>query len=222
MGMRILLTGADGALGTIVRQILAQAGHEVLGLAGGLQADQPDQGLLAAGDLADPLAARAVVDRAAARLDRFDAVVHLVGGFKWTTIESSSLADWKAMFSGNVETAVATIQAALPHLGERASIVLVGANAAQPAGAGFGPYGAAKSAVARLTEALASELQPRGARANAILPAIIDTPANRRDMPDADPSSWTSPEAIAEVILFLVGPQSRAITGALIPVTNAA
>ena len=220
--MHILLTGADGALGTIVRQVLAQAGHQVAGLAGALQADQADQGLLAAGDLADPAAARAVVDRAAARLGRFDAVVHLVGGFKWTTIEDSSLADWKAMFSGNVETAVATIQAALPHLGERASIVLVGANAAQPAGTGFGPYGAAKSAVARLTEALASELKPRGVRANAILPAIIDTPANRREMPDADPSGWTSPQAIAEVILFLVGPQSRAITGALIPVTNAA
>ena len=220
--MHILLTGADGALGTIVRQVLAQAGHQVAGLAGALQADQADQGLLAAGDLADPAAARAVVDRAAARLGRFDAVVPLLGGFKWTTIEDSSLADWKAMFSGNVETAVATIQAALPHLGERASIVLVGANAAQPAGTGFGPYGAAKSAVARLTEALASELKPRGVRANAILPAIIDTPANRREMPDADPSGWTSPQAIAEVILFLVGPQSRAITGALIPVTNAA
>lgn len=81
-------------------------------------------------------------------------------------------------------------------------------------------YASAKSAVARLIEATAQEMKPRAIRANLVLPGTIDTPQNRRDMPDADPAAWTSPQAIAETILFLCAPQSRAINGAAIPVTN--
>lgn len=84
------------------------------------------------------------------------------------------------------------------------------------------PYAAAKGGVARLTEALSLELKPRGVRCNAILPSIIDTPANRSAMPNVDPSEWTSPAAIADALLFLAGDGSRAVSGALLPVTNAA
>jgi NAD(P)-dependent dehydrogenase (short-subunit alcohol dehydrogenase family) len=85
----------------------------------------------------------------------------------------------------------------------------------------MGAYATAKSGVARLTESLAVEVKARGIRVNAILPQTIDTPQNRKDMPKADHSQWTSPAAIAEVIQFLLSNSSRAITGALIPVTNA-
>ncbi len=218
--MRILLTGADGALGVVVAKTLAARGAIVAQLRGVLG----DGGayVFEAGDLGDPENAQTVVERAAGRIGGFDAIVHLVGGFKWVETEASTLADWRGLFAANVETAVVTVQAALPHLSDRGSIVLVGAHSAQPAGAGFGPYGAAKSGIARLTEALAAELRPRGVRVNAVLPSIIDTPANRRDMPQANPADWTTPGAIADTIDFLAGPGSRAITGALIPVTNAA
>lgn len=82
----------------------------------------------------------------------------------------------------------------------------------------MGAYAAAKSGVARLTEAMAEELLARGVTVNAILPGIIDTPANRAAMPDADTSRWVAPAALAEVVLFLLSDASAAVTGALLPV----
>jgi len=84
----------------------------------------------------------------------------------------------------------------------------------------MGAYAASKSAVLRLTEALAEETRDHGVNVNAILPGIIDTPANRRDMPEADYSRWVAPDALADVVAFLLGDGARAITGAGIPVTG--
>lgn len=84
----------------------------------------------------------------------------------------------------------------------------------------MGAYAAAKSAVARLVEALAEELKPRGMRINAVLPLVMDTPRNRAEMPDASPRDWTTTEAVADVIAFLTSRQARAINGALVPTTN--
>jgi NAD(P)-dependent dehydrogenase (short-subunit alcohol dehydrogenase family) len=124
------------------------------------------------------------------------------------------------MFATNVRTALLASQAALPHLlaRGRGRIVNVGANAAAHAGLGMGAYAASKSAVARLTEAMAEEFKDRGITVNAVLPSILDTPANRADMPKADPSRWVSPAALAQVIVFLLSDAAAPITGALIPV----
>ncbi len=80
---------------------------------------------------------------------------------------------------------------------------------------GFGPYAASKSAVHRLTESLADELKLKGVTVNAVLPSIIDTPMNRRDMPNADFSRWVAPADLAAVILFLASDEAKAVTGAL-------
>jgi NAD(P)-dependent dehydrogenase (short-subunit alcohol dehydrogenase family) len=108
----------------------------------------------------------------------------------------------------------------LPHLLDRpgSRIVNIGAGAAGKAGAGMGAYAASKSGVLRLTEALSEETKDRGLTVNAVLPSIIDTLANRKDMPDADVSRWVTPEAIADVVAFLLSDAARAITGAGIPV----
>ena len=115
---------------------------------------------------------------------------------------------------------MAPSQAALPPLLVRGSgrIVNVGAIGALKGATGMGAYAASKAGVMRFTEALADELKDRGITVNAVLPSIIDTGQNRRDMPDADVSRWVSPAQLAEVILFLLGPGAAAITGALIPV----
>ena len=98
--------------------------------------------------------------------------------------------------------------------------VNVGANAALKSAAGMGAYAASKSGVHRLTESLAEELKSTSITVNAVLPSILDTDQNRADMPDADPAKWVAPADLARVMLFLASPDSRAITGALIPVTG--
>ena len=131
------------------------------------------------------------------------------------------MAAWDRMFALNAKTALTASKAALPHLIEsRGAIVNVGANAALKAGAGMGAYAASKAGVARLTEALAEELKDRGITVNAVLPSIIDTPANRADMPKADFGKWVKPGQLADVIVFLLSEKSQAITGALLPVTG--
>jgi NAD(P)-dependent dehydrogenase (short-subunit alcohol dehydrogenase family) len=136
------------------------------------------------------------------------------------TIEKGSVDTWDRLYAINVRTALIASQAALPHLVARGrgSIVYVGAHAAGQAGLGMGAYAASKSGVARLTEAMAEEFKDRGITVNAVLPSILDTPANRSEMPGADPARWVSPEALAQVIAFLLSDAAAPINGALIPV----
>ena len=84
----------------------------------------------------------------------------------------------------------------------------------------MGAYAASKASVMRLTESMAAELRERGINVNAVLPTIIDTPQNRKDMPDADPAKWVAPEALSDVVMFLASDASRAVHGALLPVTG--
>jgi NAD(P)-dependent dehydrogenase (short-subunit alcohol dehydrogenase family) len=146
--------------------------------------------------------------------------VNVAGGFEWEKIEGGSIDTWERMFQINVRTAVLASQAALPHLLAQGQgrIVNVGSAAAEHAGLGMGAYAASKSAVARLTEAMAEEFKDRGITVNAVLPSIIDTPANRADMPKADTGRWVTPQALASVVLFLLSDDAAPITGALVPV----
>ena len=99
-------------------------------------------------------------------------------------------------------------------------IVTVGAQAANKGMARMGAYCAAKSSVMRLTEAMSAELREQHINVNSVLPSIIDTPENRAAMPEADPTRWVSPQALAEVIVFLASDAARAIHGAALPVTG--
>ena len=218
--MRIIVTGASGALGSIVADHLETGGAQVARIIRG--GDQAAPGRFPCSDLADISLSGQALNAAIDWLGGVDGLINIAGGFKWEKIEEGNPATWQQMFASNVQTALASCMSVLPHLKAGGSIVNVGATAAAHAGAGMGAYATAKSGVARLTESLAAEVKARGIRVNAILPQTIDTPQNRRDMPKADHSQWTSPQAIAEVIHFLLSNGSRAITGALIPVTNAA
>lgn len=219
--MRVIISGAAGALGGAVRSAFLRDGATVSCIARRRDGEDEDGAAwFACEDLADERESKAAAEKAIAWMGGVDALVQVAGAFEWAKVEDSSVVDWRALYVANVETTLAMIKACLPVLSRGGSIVAVGAASAEPAGVGMAAYGAAKSGVARLIEAVAQELAPRGIRANAVLPSIIDTPRNRADMPDADPAAWSSPEAIADAITFLAHPRSRAISGALIPVTS--
>lgn len=218
---RVLITGATGALGLATVARLSAEGWQVAPVAGRHSLSDA-AGWFGPVDLADYDAATHVVAQAAQALGGLDGVVHLAGGFAMKHLLECTPQDWRAMQKANVESLIAVVQAAVPHMAEGGSIVAVGGMAAARAGAGMAAYASAKSAVLRVVEAFGVELAPRGIRANAVLPGVIDTPANRRDMPRADLAKWTHPDAIADVIAFLLGPASRAINGAGVPVNNPA
>jgi NAD(P)-dependent dehydrogenase (short-subunit alcohol dehydrogenase family) len=214
----ILITGAAGALGNAVAIRLAGLGATVVGLDRSVREGSPAQ-FLAPADLTDLASVAAAFEELAQRFGHLDGVCTIAGGFAWTTLADGGAAAYEQMFRINVLTAATVCQAAVPLMAPGGSIVTVGAAAAaERTGAGMGAYAAAKAGVARLTESLAAELKERQLRVNAILPTILDTPANRADMPDADPSDWVAPEALADVIAFLLSDGARAVTAALIPV----
>ena len=218
----IAVTGGFGVLGRALGDVLIQAGARVA-LIGRGDAPQglPESALALGGvDLGDAGAARGAMDQAAQRFGRLDGLVNVAGGFQWEKVEGGRIDTWDAMFAINVRTAVLASQAALPHLLARGQgrIVNVGSASAGQAALGMGAYAAAKSGVARLTEAMAEEFKERGITVNAVLPSVLDTPANRADMPKADAARWVTPQALARVVLFLLSPDAAPITGALIPV----
>ncbi|HSW07952.1 SDR family NAD(P)-dependent oxidoreductase [Aquabacterium sp.] len=224
----ILVTGAFGALGQAVARTLAGQGARLglvdaaPGVPPALAEEFKAQLLLPAVDLSDADATRQAVARIEGHFGAVDGLVNIAGGFRWETLEAGSAATWQAMFTINLLTAVNTCQAVLPGMlaRGRGRIVNIGAGAAAKAGAGMGAYAASKAGVMRLTEALAEETKQRGITVNALLPSIIDTPANRRDMPDADFTRWVAPQALADVVAFVLSDAARAITGAGIAVNG--
>ena len=226
-GKIVAVTGGFGQLGVAVVRAALDAGAQVAALD---RARQPADakalaGALALGDidLAESSAATKAVDQVVAQLGGLDALINIAGTFRWESLETGSVDTWDLLHRVNLRSAVNTSHAALPHLTKRGGgrIINIGAGAAAAkAGAGMGAYTASKAGVAKLTEALAEEVKDRGITVNAILPSIIDTPANRADMPNADFSRWVPPRAIADVIVFLLSNQASAVTGALIPVSG--
>ncbi len=221
----VVVTGAFGFLGRAVARRALERGAFVAqvdrGVAAPGAADAARTLMLPGVDLADPDAARAAFARVGAHFGGIDVLLNIAGGFVWEKVEGGDLAAWDRMYALNLRTAVSACMAALPFLEKSGSgaIVNVGAFGAVKAGAGMGAYAASKAGIAKLTESLADELKGK-VTVNAVLPSIIDTPANRADMPEADFGKWVRPEDLAEAMLFLASATSRAITGALLPVTG--
>lgn len=225
----LLVTGAFGALGRVVVETALARGLAVAALDVAPAAPNEIIARLTAPsfalggcDLSTEEGAKAAIAEVVARLGRLDALVNVAGGFVWERIAGGDPHTWTRMFAANLGTTLNACRAALPHVIASGSgrIVNVGALAALKANDGFGPYAASKSAVHRLTEALAQETKDKGVTVNAVLPSTIDTPANRRDMPNADFGAWVRPAELAAVILFLASEEASAVTGALVPVAG--
>jgi NAD(P)-dependent dehydrogenase (short-subunit alcohol dehydrogenase family) len=221
-GKVVVVTGAFGALGVAVTERARAMGARaaLIDYASAPANLRTDPLVIGGVDLSKMEDATAAMARVRENAGRIDALLNIAGGFVWSTLEASDDATWERMHSINLKTAVNASRAALPHLIESGgAIVNVGAAGALKAGAGFGAYAASKAGVFKLTESLAEELKGK-VRVNAVLPSILDTEQNRRDMPKADPSKWVRPDDLAKVMLFLASDDARAITGALVPVTG--
>jgi NAD(P)-dependent dehydrogenase (short-subunit alcohol dehydrogenase family) len=222
--MTVLVAGGTGALGTAVVHELLDAGY-ACGLTWivdrereRIEADLGDRVSLVRADLTavDGGAAEAV-----AGIDDLEAVVNLVGGFSsGPLVHETDPAEFRRMIELNLTPAFLLARAAMPRLVERGGGAFVGvsARAALRPFAGAAGYIAGKAALLAFVQALDAEYKADGIRANAILPSVIDTPANRAGQPDADHSKWVDPRDIAAVVRFLVSDDSKTVTGAAVPV----
>jgi NAD(P)-dependent dehydrogenase (short-subunit alcohol dehydrogenase family) len=223
----VLVTGGTGALGTAVVGELLIAGARVVST--WIAPEQRDriEEELGSHDLLELLEADVSTDdgaeaavQAARREPPLAAVANLVGGYAGGLVHEAPPDLMQRMLDLNLLTAYRTIRAALPPMLEQGggSIVCVGAKGAVQPFKGSPAYNVAKTAVVGLVRAVAVDYRGDGVRANAVLPSVIDTPANREQMPDADHSKWVPPVQIARVIRFLCGPDSAPTSGAAIPV----
>lgn len=225
-GKVVLVTGAAGALGTVVSKKFFDKGAAValfdkhIDLLANQWQDQ-ERVMYQEVDLTRVSSVETSVGRVMERFGRIDALVNIAGGFTMGhLVHEAAEETWDYMLDLNAKSVFLMTKAVIPFMRKqkKGSVVNVSAKTAVKGGTGIAPYVVSKSAVIKLTECLAEENRQAGINVNCVLPSIIDTPANRKDMPDADFSLWVSPEAIADVILFLVSQESRAVHGASIPV----
>lgn len=221
----IVITGGFGSLGAAMGRAAMGAGATVALVdcaTARNAADVREPMLVGDVDLSSFEAAQAAMSHITRQHGRIDALINVAGTFRWEKMEAGSTDTWDLLYQVNLRTAVNASRAALPHLLLQpcSRIINIGAGAAIKATAGMGAYAASKAGVARLTEALADEFRDRGLTVNALLPSIIDTPQNRKDMPDADFSRWVKAEAISDLAVYLLSDRAQAVNGALIPVSG--
>jgi NAD(P)-dependent dehydrogenase (short-subunit alcohol dehydrogenase family) len=222
-GKIALVTGADGGLGTFVTQALLDSGATVVGLSRKIQQSQfnhPNFTALPA-EISTAAGAKSAVDELVSRFGRLDILAHTVGGFAGgQSITETDDATFQRMFDVNLCSTFYLLRAAVPVMRQAGNgrIVAIGSRAALEPGAGVGAYSASKAAMVSLIRTVAQENKDAGVTANAILPDTMDTPANRKSMPDADFSKWVRPAAVASLIVWLAGDAGKEVNGAVIPV----
>jgi len=222
--MGVLVAGGTGALGSAVVRELLDSGYEctvtwiVDEERERAEAEYGDRAAFVRADLVDP---QGGADDAVAAVEDLEAVVDLVGGFfSGPLAHETTWEDFDRMLRLNVAPAFNLACAAMPLMLERGggSFVAVSARPALKPFAGAAAYVTAKAAVLAFVQALDADYRTKGIRANAILPSVIDTPANRAAEADADHSKRVQPAEIARVVRFLVSDDSAVTSGAAIPV----
>lgn len=221
----MLVAGGTGALGSAVVRELLDSGYDCTVTwidereRERAAADFGERVTLVRADLVDPHGGGA--EEAVAAVGELEAVVDLVGGYSSTgRVHETAWEDFDQLLRLNLSPAFNLARVALPRLLERGggAFVAVSARAALRPFGGAAAYVTAKAAVLAFVQALDADYRSEGIRANAILPSVIDTPANRADQPDADHSKWVQPAEIARVVRFLIADDSAVTSGAAVPV----
>src|ERR1051325_3719374 len=219
----VVVTGGTGALFHVTNMVAAELEKYP-------HRNDPGVHITTGIDLADEAAVR----RFYASLPPLWGSIHLAGGFAMSPVAETSAGDFADQFQMTALSSFLCSAAAIRAIRARGELGPGGAKggrivnvAARPGleprlGPGLGAYATAQAAAAAMTEALAQETAGEEIWINAVAPSILDTPANRKAMPDADFSSWVAPSAVAEVIAFLASPDNRVTRGAVIPVYGGA
>ncbi len=219
----VLVTGANGGLGTFVTQAFLDAGASVIGTSRKIQQSDFKGAKFTpiSAEISSLGDAKALVDQVAARFGRLDVLAHTVGGFAGgQSIAETDDVTFQRMFDLNLNSAFHILRATIPILRQTGDgrIIAIGSRAALEPGASVGAYSASKAAMVSLIRTVALENKDAGLTANVILPGTIDTRANRASMPDADVSKWVRPAAIASLITWLASDAGKDVNGAVIPV----
>lgn len=219
----VVITGAAGALGRAVVQHFLEQGarlalvdHRADRLAEVFPGLDNSQHLLLAGDVTSAADMTELASQALKAFGRIDALVHIAGGFEMgEATHALTRASWERMMNLNAWSFVAVTQAVLPSMIEHGAgrIVAVTAKVAARGLPAMAAYIASKSALQRLVEAMAAEAAPHGVAINSVAPSVLDTPANRQAMPDANPAGWVSTAVAAQTIGFLASPAAAALHG---------
>jgi NAD(P)-dependent dehydrogenase (short-subunit alcohol dehydrogenase family) len=220
-----MVAGGGGSLGRATAVNLAARGLTVVAVDRNEQAlgQLPDNIVREVSDTTDPNAARSLVDRIAAQVGPPGILVNTIGTFGLGDALSATPADLQRMVDINLGTALWLSQAVAPHMqraGAGAIVHVTARPALEPTG-GMAAYSVSKAALAHLTRILDVEFRPHGIRVNAIAPQLIDTPANRAALPAEAMANATAPEAIAEIIAFLVSDAAAPVSGAILPAYGA-
>jgi NAD(P)-dependent dehydrogenase (short-subunit alcohol dehydrogenase family) len=225
-GKVVLVTGANGGLGTHVTRAFLEAGATVVGTSPRIQASEFANAhftAIAAG-ISDLQGARNLIDQIVSRFGRLDVLAHTVGGFAGgTPVTETDDATFQKMMDMNVNVTFHLLRAVIPVMRKAGGgrIVAIGSRQALEPAANVGAYGASKAAMVSLIRTVAEENKNAGIAANVILPGTMDTPANRKAMPDADFGKWVQPARVAALMVFLAGENGKDINGAAIPVYGA-
>jgi NAD(P)-dependent dehydrogenase (short-subunit alcohol dehydrogenase family) len=220
----VVVTGGSGALGTAVCEELLSRGATVHVPV--YEPTELDRFALRDHErvhvrLGLDLTVEPTVERYYGEIEQLWASVQIAGGFAMAPFTDTSLEDFLTLMNKNAVTcflACREAAKAIRRSGGEGRLVNVASQTASSPPAGLVSYSASKAVVASLTRGLGAELGSERILVNAVSPATIDTPANRRAMPDADRSSWSSPADIAKVIAFLASPQNRVAQGSVIAV----
>jgi len=222
----IIVSGANGGLGSPVTQTLLDAGATVIGVSSKIEQSEFKSSAFTAmpANLLDTAAVKNIVDQTISRFGRIDVLAHLVGAFAGgKPIAETDDKTFNFMFDVNVKAAFNMFRAVIPAMRQAKSgrIIAIGSRAAEDPGPTVGAYSASKAAVVSLIQTIARENKDAGITANSILPGTIDTAANRSAMPKADNSQWVQPTSIASLIVWLASDTGKDVTGAAIPVYGA-
>jgi NAD(P)-dependent dehydrogenase (short-subunit alcohol dehydrogenase family) len=220
-----IVTGAGGELGRAAAQKLAAAGFTVTGI------DRSEKGLKElpdgigreVADPVDPAAARSVVDRIAAAAGPPDVLVNTIGTYRLGDALSVTQEDLRTMIDVNLGSALWLTQAVVPYMRQRGSgsIVHVTSRPGLEPAAGQASYALSKAALAYLTRVLDLELRPLGIRVNAVAPQLLDTAATRQFVPPDALAHAVTPEAIADILVYLASDAAGPVSGAIVPAYGA-